>query len=191
MGANKADTKEFASNIRVILNSTNQDFVKWSKEEHPPDGFSDQTNVLGSVLGSDKKKVAKWNDDYNFFRSFVKHRDKLKNIESRLDDLIPDYTEIFDELRNYNENLNALRKELENRGGELSSENLVTPSPGSYKPPPPPSLKGISFGNALLIIGAASLAGGGIGYYMKKQRNKAFSSPSLSMSQGAYRLMRY
>lgn len=193
MAASNDALKTYASHLRSMVDSTNSDFVNWSKSEWPPEGFSDQTNVLGSVLGSDKKKVDKWNSDYNFFRSWVKIRDRFKDLESKAKSpsLLANNQEIFDELRNYNAEVNSIRATLVDRGGKLTLEDMQPPAPGSDQPPPDPrhNLKGISMTQALLIVGAAAAVGGGVGYYVKKNRRQAGAMPSLSYSQTSHALM--
>lgn len=96
------------------------------------------------VLGSDKKKVDKWNSDYNLFRSWIKVRDRFKDLESKAKSpsLLANNQEIFDELRNYNVELNTVRASLVDRGGELTLEDMQPPAPGirsaSCRPPVQP-----------------------------------------------------
>jgi hypothetical protein len=179
--ANKWDS--YAKTLKDAFASTNSDFVAWSKKKYPPDGFADQKNVLGDVLGSNKKQVAEWRDDNEFFRDWVRFRDSFLDLKKEIDSTFVDYSGYFDQLRQFNVDLNARRNALVERGGSLSTGDVVPPAPGSDTPPSPPKPPGLSDLQMFALVAIAGVVVGGAAAYYKKSKRGAASLAEFTPSQ--------
>ena len=176
------EVKTYANRVDAQVNAIHDDVFRQAKLKWGPDGFA--ATVTSKQIGNFTRDKSSWED-------WKRWRDLWKAKKADVDDSWFGSDDRYTEIEKFDVEAKAWRKKWDDLGYYLgaptTAEVQKTKDGGEKVVHPdvePPGPKGLSMGNILLIMGGAVVLGGGVGYYMKKQR-KTSSMPSASFSEGA------